>query len=400
MKLKIALLGNMNNNFFALCRYLRDAGYDANLFLLSEFGHFLPSCDTFNEDYKQYVIDTNWHKHYFFDPELKNKIQTALRGYDVIIGCDIAPAYMSLIGRKLDVFIPYGGDIVTFTKTVRLPTIKTLYRLLTMKRPTDPLMKRVKLQRHGIANAGCFIAENAYHTDAVINAHYSGVKRHTFTFPMVYDVFKNVDKAKLQADIAANEDVQRYIAAIKGKKVFFSHIRHCWVLGNSQFQKGNDKIIKAFADYCKQYSDTILVLFQYGVDVDASKKMIDELGIAGHVIWMPLMDRKYILYMLKHADLCIGEIADSFVTYGVVLEAIVTRTPLAHNYQKAANASGYTTMYDGFNVTTEEEIKNVMYKIHDADFDKEKMTSTSYSWYQQQIVDKFLDVFKGFTHKA
>jgi len=394
MSIKVALLGNMNNNFFALCRYLRDEGYDARLFLLDEFGHFGPANDTFDEDYKTYVIETDWHRHFFFDPALKNKIKTALSGYDIVIGCDIAPAYMSLIGRRLDIFIPYGGDLTNYTLPVKLPAEKRLYRYLTFKRPVDPGMERVRHQLNGIKNAGCIIAENAYHTDAVIDKYFSQVKRYDFTLPMVYDVFKHITPQQLE-QVKQNENISAYLKATEGKKVFFSHLRHSWISEKSQYLKGNDKIILAFAEYCKQYIDTVLVLFEYGVDVEESKKLVADAGIEPYVLWMPLMERKYILYMIKHADLCIGEIADSFVTYGVVLESIVMQTPLAHNYKEAAKASGYSTMYEAFNVTTAEEIKQVMLLVRDEQFDKQAMVTASRAWYQSAIVDKFLGAFKS-----
>ena len=45
--MKVALVGNMNNNNFALLRYLRDLGVDAHLLLFdNEIGHFVPEHDT------------------------------------------------------------------------------------------------------------------------------------------------------------------------------------------------------------------------------------------------------------------------------------------------------------------------------------------------------------------
>ena len=46
-KIKVALIDNMNNNFFAMCRYLRDANIDAYLYTISsKDDHFLPQADT------------------------------------------------------------------------------------------------------------------------------------------------------------------------------------------------------------------------------------------------------------------------------------------------------------------------------------------------------------------
>ena len=51
--MKIAVVGNMNNNGFALMRYFRDLGADAHLLLNANDGtgdlsHFRPDSDTWN----------------------------------------------------------------------------------------------------------------------------------------------------------------------------------------------------------------------------------------------------------------------------------------------------------------------------------------------------------------
>ena len=49
--MRIACIGNMNNMMFTLCRYLRDNGYDANLFCFKdEAVNFLPGTDSFDAD--------------------------------------------------------------------------------------------------------------------------------------------------------------------------------------------------------------------------------------------------------------------------------------------------------------------------------------------------------------
>ena len=59
--MKIACIGNMNNNMFCIVRYLRDMGYDANLFLLHEQDVFIPSADSFNDDYLAYTHQLDWY---------------------------------------------------------------------------------------------------------------------------------------------------------------------------------------------------------------------------------------------------------------------------------------------------------------------------------------------------
>ena len=53
--MKIAFVGNMNNNNFAIMRYFRDLGADAHLVLWADDGrgpleHFVPENDTWEID--------------------------------------------------------------------------------------------------------------------------------------------------------------------------------------------------------------------------------------------------------------------------------------------------------------------------------------------------------------
>ena len=69
--LRIALVGNMNNNNFSIMRYLCDLGVDAHLILnytdgKSESEHFIPSSDTW--DIKKW---SNNIPHFLF----KNKLR-------------------------------------------------------------------------------------------------------------------------------------------------------------------------------------------------------------------------------------------------------------------------------------------------------------------------------------
>ena len=62
--MKVALIGNMNNNFFSILRYLRDMNIDATLYLFKNDGiddasHFSCESDTFEIDkWRDYIKRT------------------------------------------------------------------------------------------------------------------------------------------------------------------------------------------------------------------------------------------------------------------------------------------------------------------------------------------------------
>ena len=87
---RIACLGNMNNNFFALSRYLRDRNLQVDLFvpdgLLEQFH---PSNDTYGQ-LPGRIYNVSWGirpRSVFFDYPQYKKV---LSEYDLILGCTYA----------------------------------------------------------------------------------------------------------------------------------------------------------------------------------------------------------------------------------------------------------------------------------------------------------------------
>jgi hypothetical protein len=101
--------------------------------------------------------------------------------------------------------------------------------------------------------------------------------------------------------------------------VVLSHAAHQWKNMPPHWTgkfvgKKNDTLIRGFAQYVQQTGarDSALVLFEYGVDVPESKRLIEELGIAAQVLWLPLMPRKKIMVLLRRVDFGAGEFGDGF----------------------------------------------------------------------------------------
>src|SRR6188474_813099 len=89
MTLKVALIDNMNNNFFAIARYLRDLGVDAHVYLIpgDSHAHFLPQTDTFAD-----VGSLDWVRQLPlpYAPSSFYKLQRLrplLEPYDLIVTC-------------------------------------------------------------------------------------------------------------------------------------------------------------------------------------------------------------------------------------------------------------------------------------------------------------------------
>ena len=74
-----------------------------------------------------------------------------------------------------------------------------------------------------------------------------------------------------------------------------------------QIIKGSNKLIYAWKKFINEHNpNAILVLFEYGNDYLASKKLILDLNLDETIIWMPLSPRKEIMKMISFCRCCNG----------------------------------------------------------------------------------------------
>lgn len=333
-----------------MCRYLRDAGFDAHLFLWkTEF--FRPEDDAYDESFKKYTtvlpIDkTNLHLF-----ELKTELDKIFDDFDFTIGADIAPALMTLMHRKLDVFLPHGTDIYSFPfKTKREKHMDRVWWLRQVN-----LMS--KLQKIGVESCRYTLFPDEY------DIHFPYKDRLNFRgelidmrIPMVY--YPQYHKGLSESQIGKLEFSENFkTIREQNELVVFSHSRHNGFQLDDELkihEKGNEVLIEGFAKFCKK-NDTItaaLVLFEYGINVEDSKNLIQKLGIEDRVHWMPKMMRKEIMFGIKESDISCGQFINSWLTCGVVNETLSMGKPLLHHRDDSLYKDDYETLYPLLNANS------------------------------------------------
>ena len=298
--MRIALVGNMNNNHFAFMRYLRDLGHDAHLFLYkNEQEHFHPSMDTWDfSKWEQCIHHTSMMngttKKDFSVLYSKRKDDIEkLREYDLIICNGSFPVYARRLKLNIDYFLPYGVGIEFLN--IRRNSIFTLILSSVMR----------FFQKRAINESVRRIVTIDFTEENLKNFNYLKQEPTIMGIPMLYDLESPNDKHI--------EHLKPLIDQLKASKlVVFSHVSHIWKNIPSSWTisiKQNEILIQGFAEYIKNTNDTeaILVLIEYGTDVDASKELIQEFGIEEFVLWIPAMSRKEIMVLLDYVDLGAGE---------------------------------------------------------------------------------------------
>lgn len=348
---KVALIGNMNNNLFNLTRYLRDAGFDATLYVMPyDPTHFLPEADTFDDDFKAYTRFLKWGNPYELGSTSREDIRAEFGNYDFIIGCGTSPAYLSKAGMTLDLFTPYGSDLYhypffnAFHPGKLFSYLKGLFQkernIEIQKRPSRPgnikgYIPFVTHQRRGIrtaANCAVLTSGNDVYGQALRKLRYHN-KHFLFSVPMIYTPQYNSDA------IVHSYSKSSWYEAFKVIRdnydfIIFHNCRHCWKYEKDPASfKGNDRLFTGFAQFRHRNAGTAaIVTFEYGTDVPESKKLTRELGIESDVHWFPLMARRELLIGMSLCDLVVGNLSDaSWATYGVVYESMALGKPILHH---------------------------------------------------------------------
>lgn len=352
---RIALIGNMNNNHFALMRHLRDLGTDAHLFLYSnEHAHFLPQCDTTDwARWRPYVHElgiSNGGRDTFYRPI--GPIAAKLDGFDAWLGNGIAPVLFARMNRILDVFVPYaeGCEFIIEHEWKWSKPLASAYSAF----------RSAAMERAIRNNVNVVVTANA-HEHSQTNFRRLGKSLTDLYFPMIYQ-----DNVPSDADLT--EDLRRIATRMdEADLAIFSHVSHFWKnLPVRHYMGGvgkrNQWLIEGFAQYLAARPDAapLLVLVEYGPDVAASKQLIEDLGIADHVVWLPLISRVEIMALLRHVDIGGSEFA-GMLWGGVGWEFLASGVPMLHmlddpsQYERADRP-----LPPFFNVTSPQDIARVL----------------------------------------
>ena len=252
---KVALVGNMNNNFFSLIRYLRDKNIQAELFLLNnEMGHFLPECDTYDLSHRAYTHTLNFGNLYWFLNEC-NMIKKDfhfqieyLKAFDYIIACGAALGFLEFFDIHVNMFIPYGGDV----------TILPFYVPSQNPNHREHLDAFSSYQMQAIKNVDTVITTNDF---TIVDVFADGLNKLNVLkktigleyFPFIYHPIYAPDNIieYFSRSYWANE-----FLSIRNSTslLIISHVRHVWkTKADISSMKGNNLLIEAFAHICKEY---------------------------------------------------------------------------------------------------------------------------------------------------
>jgi glycosyltransferase involved in cell wall biosynthesis len=173
--------------------------------------------------------------------------------------------------------------------------------------------------------------------------------------------------------------------------VIVQHIRQFWKRSRDKWhQKGNDLLIKGYAQFLKSNPqiNSRLVLFDYGIHANDTKQLITELGIEGYVTWLPKMQRKHLMAFIKMADVIVGELFHSWLTYCVVLETLSMSKPLIQKRIDTEFLSAYPELYPMLHASTAEEVCQRLNQVANEKEKVKQIGEKAREWFIQYCVHR------------
>jgi glycosyltransferase involved in cell wall biosynthesis len=388
----------MNNMMFTLCRYLRDRNIPTYLFLFNdEATHFLPEADSYSDSYKAYTTVLPFGKSNLYEPGIKNKLAVIFKEFDFFIGTDVAPALLALLGKRINIFIPHGSDIYEYP--FPSPPEKNVSKVWWSREKYYTGL----IQKLAINNAGLILFPNEYDLNFPFKHKLDCAdKFYDSTGPMLY--VPQYDQSLFYTE---REKLHHYpfFKQVREKYdvVVFSHVRqNGYELSEDRkiYEKGNEFVIQAFAKFLEKKRNSCLILFEYGMDIDSAKRLIKQLGIEEHVIWMPKMQRKEIMAGLMMADICCGEFKNSWLTCGVVNECLAIGKPLIHYRNDELYKNNYKDLYPVLNASDANGIEKQLHYFYENKSKVIEESKAGVKWIEEYTVVKPLTIILEHIEKS
>lgn len=407
MSIRIALIGNMNNNFFAITRYLRDLGYDAHLFYRVGMEHFQPKADTYFLGYTGYCHEVQWLDKGFHNIN-RDEVVKALNGFGFYIGQGDEAAVANSCGFNMNVYYPYGSDVY---KYAGLPAeysfrdkLLSFFRSNSKNRITYAQMKKGTLAKHlrnAIVNAEYLLAE--YTNEEFIRPMYDlNFKGKFEKVPMPFIYLKDYESLNngFIPDVHWRTEIDQMRKA--HDFILLYHGRQEWKTYYNKFTgKNTHHLIIGFAGFIKKRPNVnaCLAMVEYGNDVHSSKELVTELGIEKYVRWFPKMYRKDIMYLIKNVDLCSGEFARSYLTFGTVIEAMLMKKPVINYREDNLYTDTYSELYPSLVAREPEEIAEAIAFAVDNPGEIIKMGEQACDWVKKYFIEQPVKFLQNLVEK-
>ena len=145
--------------------------------------------------------------------------------------------------------------------------------------------------------------------------------------------------------------------------------------------KGNDILLSGFAKFVKEReSDAKALLVKWGTTIDQSMKLIERLGIAPNVVWIPPQPHPAMMRLICSSDL----VADQFVigAFGNIMpKALFCGCPAMMYFDESMHSWCFDSMPPIVNARLPEEVFEGLSRVYEDKVFVDDLTARGRQWY-------------------
>ncbi|MDE1816515.1 MAG: glycosyltransferase family 4 protein [Thaumarchaeota archaeon] len=351
------ILGNMANDGYAVAKPMWELNKDVDLGInTSDFGMALPEWEDahIKNEVDPYKIErdqlrstwkapkrvryfnfqnkTSWRENFFGKMKAYINVIRMIREYDVI-----------------ETHVPWA----IYAQFSGIPYV--VYDAGWIRYLQNDTGIRNKLARRGYSKAKSIIFTNPDTWEIFEKQKYLPQEKiHFVPFAIDHNKYKPADSTDLRSKYVKEDDI-----------LLFSPSRQSWA------EKGNDKMIRAYARFLKQYPNSKFVIVSWSIDEENSKKLARSLGIIDNIIWIKPVPKIQLIQYYNASDI----ILDQFVlgSWGTSTpEAMSCGKPVLMFYKKNHILRAFGEEPPILNSPGEEDIYSNLLKLaKDADLRKD-----------------------------
>jgi glycosyltransferase involved in cell wall biosynthesis len=388
----VALVGGVNNNLFALTRYLRDCGFDAHFFYRRTMPHFEPPCDTHTLEYQNYCHAVAWTDGNFHRVDVP-RVRHELSSFPAVIASGDEAAILHKSNIPITIYCPYGSDVYKYASLPHFYSWRQIAWTVLRKRPGLSCLRDMMAgTKHrflaGAIQEADYLLVDATNPDFDTKLHRLQPNGQTLTSPLPFLYLPEYGRSP-PGDVHWKSEIDRLRE--RNEFLVLYHGRQEWATYVNEFTgKNTHHLIHGFAAFRSRFPQARckLVMLEYGTDVRASKDLVATLGIADEVVWLPTMYRKDIMYLISQCDVGSGEFGRSYVTFGTIIEAMSQGKPVLHHRDDSLYRHVYPELYPLFNCRQPDEIAAALASAYTNPAHTKSMGRQALAWVEQHLVQR------------
>lgn len=162
--------------------------------------------------------------------------------------------------------------------------------------------------------------------------------------------------------------------------IFLCPTRHDWgwLRGDS---KRVEKALRAFVRFVRARPRSLLILCEWGHEVGRSKRLLEESGVAGKVLWVRPLPKMRLLDFYRAADAVLDQFSDSIGSFGALTaEALSCGKPVITYLNRSVHERCFREQPPTLDALEEDEILQRMIEVADDRAHAEEVGRRSREW--------------------